>query len=71
MSEADPGYGPERFPIAENIEQTEPQRLPDVIPTAAEAACDEDRDDLDTDTEDDSDVELADGNEIDGLSDEK
>lgn len=57
MSEANPGYGPERFPVDE-IEATEPDRLPDVI-IVAEAACDEDRDDLDTDTED-SDVELAD-----------
>lgn len=59
MSEQDPGYGPERFPI-DQIELTEPDRLPEVIPVA-EAACDEDRDDLDTDTEDGSDVELESG----------
>lgn len=54
MSEADPGRGPEHFAV-ENIEQTEPERLP----PAAHAACDEDRDDLDTDLEG-SDVEPAD-----------
>lgn len=65
MSEQDAGRGPEHFAL-EEVEKLEPERLPP--PNAAHAACDEDRDDLDTDTEDASDVELADGSEIDGLS---
>lgn len=49
MSERDAGRGPEHFAV-ERIEQTEPERLPPVIP-AAHAACDEDLDERDTDVE--------------------
>ena len=54
MSEADPGI-PDRT-LHDEIEQSEPARLDNLIPPhAAHAACDEGDTDLD-----DSDVELAD-----------
>ena len=51
MSEQDAGHGPEHFAL-ERVEAIEPERLP----PAAHAACEPEDDELDTDTEDPSDV---------------